>query len=101
MICLEERHFNLNKILLQVIGLWPYQQTKFVQIQFAVLFGILATAIIFQVRHYFHDNKRKAFKPYYTKLFYYILYNFTMAFLYHNSIYIVMPHTLCIKILIY
>jgi hypothetical protein len=80
MICLEARHFKLNKILLQATGLWPYQQTKFVRIQFAVLFGILAAAIIFQVRHYFHDNKRKAFKPYYNKFFYYILYNFTMAF---------------------
>ncbi|KAH0946899.1 hypothetical protein HN011_005410 [Eciton burchellii] len=49
MICLEARHFNLNKILLQATGLWPYQQTKLVRIQFAVLFGILATAIIFQL----------------------------------------------------
>ncbi|KAH0946902.1 hypothetical protein HN011_005466 [Eciton burchellii] len=49
MICLEARHFNLNKILLQATGLWPYQQTKLVRIQFAVLFGILAAAIIFQL----------------------------------------------------
>jgi len=62
MICLEARYFNLNKILLQAIGLWSYQQTKLVRIQFIVLFGILPTAIIFQVKHYFHDNKYKAFK---------------------------------------
>jgi hypothetical protein len=85
MIYLEVRYFNLNKILLQVTGLWPYQQTKLVRIQFAVLFGILAATIIFQVRHYFH-KKCKAFKPYY-KSFYYILYNFTMDFLQHNFIY--------------
>jgi len=62
MICLDARYFNLNKILLQAIGLWPYQQTKLVRIQFTVLFGILVTAIIFQVKYYFHDNKHKAFK---------------------------------------
>jgi len=73
MICLEARHFNLNKILLQATGLWPYQQTKLVRIQFAVLFGILAAAIIFQVRHYFHDNKHKAFNSYYTKSIFFII----------------------------
>jgi len=59
MICLEARYFNLNKILLQATGLWPYYQTKLVRTQFTILFGILATAIIFQVRHYFHDNMQR------------------------------------------
>jgi len=52
MISLETQYFNLNKTLLRALGLWPYQQSKLVQFQFILFSGILATAIIFQVRHY-------------------------------------------------
>jgi len=50
MIYLERRHFRLNRVLLLMIGLWPYQKSKFTQIQFFVLFSILITFSAFQVR---------------------------------------------------
>ncbi|KAH0946910.1 hypothetical protein HN011_006709 [Eciton burchellii] len=49
MICLVTQYFSLNKILLQIIGLWPYQQTKLVQFQFVFLAGVLTAAIIVQL----------------------------------------------------
>ncbi|KAH0946926.1 hypothetical protein HN011_010784 [Eciton burchellii] len=52
MICLEAQYFNLNKILLQVIGLWPFEtveQSKPVQLQFTILFSILVSALICQL----------------------------------------------------
>ncbi|XP_026826439.1 uncharacterized protein LOC105286924 isoform X4 [Ooceraea biroi] len=36
MICLEAEYFNLNRILLQSIALWPFQQSKLVRIQFII-----------------------------------------------------------------
>ncbi|XP_011163337.2 uncharacterized protein LOC105198346 isoform X2 [Solenopsis invicta] len=48
MICLETRHFNINRILLLIVGLWPYQRTPFVQFQLLLFFGTLTTFIIFQ-----------------------------------------------------
>ncbi|KAH0946900.1 hypothetical protein HN011_005423 [Eciton burchellii] len=48
MISLEAQYFSLNKTLLRVLGLWPYQQSKLVQLQFILFSGILAAAIIFQ-----------------------------------------------------
>ncbi|RLU21491.1 hypothetical protein DMN91_005864 [Ooceraea biroi] len=49
MISLITQYFNLNKILLQAIGLWPFQQTILVQLQFTLLSGILTAAIISQL----------------------------------------------------
>ena len=46
-----EIHNNLNKILLLAIGLWPYQQSKFTQLQFIFFCAILSAGIIFQVRN--------------------------------------------------
>jgi len=43
------QYFNLNRILLLVIGLWPYQQSKFTRFQFVFFSTILTTGIIFQV----------------------------------------------------
>ncbi|XP_071581700.1 uncharacterized protein [Temnothorax nylanderi] len=48
MICLETRHFNVNRILLLAVGLWPYQRSRVVELQFILLLGILITFIIFQ-----------------------------------------------------
>ncbi|XP_071560219.1 uncharacterized protein [Temnothorax nylanderi] len=48
MICIDCLHIRLNRLLLLVVGLWPYQQSKFVRLQLILLFGILATFIIFQ-----------------------------------------------------
>ena len=49
MICLETKHFRLNRFLLLAIGLWPHQRSKLAQIQFIVLFTILTTFVVFQV----------------------------------------------------
>ncbi|KAL6425014.1 hypothetical protein ACFW04_009372 [Cataglyphis niger] len=49
MICIETQHFNLNRTLLLAIGLWPYQKSKFAQLQTILCFGILTSFIIFQL----------------------------------------------------
>ncbi|XP_050460104.1 uncharacterized protein LOC126855994 [Cataglyphis hispanica] len=48
MIRLETQFFNLNKILLLTIGLWPYRQSYFTRLQFIFLSTILTTSLIFQ-----------------------------------------------------
>ncbi|KAH0945602.1 hypothetical protein HN011_011756 [Eciton burchellii] len=49
MICLETQHFNINKILLLAIGLWPYQQSKLIYLQFIVFLAVLIAGIVFQL----------------------------------------------------
>ncbi|KAL0109500.1 hypothetical protein PUN28_014516 [Cardiocondyla obscurior] len=41
--------FSFNRILLLVIGLWPYQRTKFTRFQCICCFTILTSSIIFQL----------------------------------------------------
>ncbi|XP_077266109.1 uncharacterized protein LOC143899597 isoform X1 [Temnothorax americanus] len=48
MICIDSLHINLNRFLLLTVGLWPYQRSKLVQLQFALLFSVLATFILAQ-----------------------------------------------------
>ncbi|XP_071637410.1 uncharacterized protein [Temnothorax longispinosus] len=48
MICIESLQISLNRFLLLVVGLWPYQQSKLVQIQLILFIGILASFILFQ-----------------------------------------------------
>ncbi|XP_029678584.1 uncharacterized protein LOC115244785 [Formica exsecta] len=48
MIRLETQYFNLNRILLLAIGLWPYKQSNFTRLQFIFLSTILTTSLIFQ-----------------------------------------------------
>ncbi|XP_071637641.1 uncharacterized protein [Temnothorax longispinosus] len=48
MICIDTLHVGLNRFLLLVVGLWPYQQSKFVRFQVTLFFGILASFILFQ-----------------------------------------------------
>jgi len=50
MICLETQYFSVNRILLLVIGLWPYERSLIVQFQLISFLGTLTTFIIFQVR---------------------------------------------------
>ncbi|XP_070152145.1 uncharacterized protein [Polyergus mexicanus] len=50
MISLETQHFNINRILLLIIGLWPYQRSLLVEFQLILLYGILMTFIVFQIR---------------------------------------------------
>ncbi|KAL6425036.1 hypothetical protein ACFW04_009380 [Cataglyphis niger] len=49
MICLVTQHFNLNRILLLIIGLWPYQRSPLIEFQLILLFGTLMTFIVFQL----------------------------------------------------
>ncbi|EZA61631.1 hypothetical protein DMN91_004356 [Ooceraea biroi] len=48
-ICIKERYFSFNRISLLAIGLWPYQQSTFAQIQMVFIFGILISFITFQL----------------------------------------------------
>jgi len=56
MVCFEDHYFNVNRILLFAIGLWPYEQSEFTQFQVIFFCGILMTSIIFQVKHSFNKN---------------------------------------------
>ncbi|XP_036143080.1 uncharacterized protein LOC105832824 isoform X2 [Monomorium pharaonis] len=49
MIHLGIQYFNFNRILLLVIGLWPYQQSKVTRFQFLFLSTILTAGIVFQL----------------------------------------------------
>ncbi|XP_011350800.2 uncharacterized protein LOC105287080 isoform X1 [Ooceraea biroi] len=49
MICLEAEYFTLNRILLQSIALWPFQQSKLVQFQSIIILTILISAIVCQI----------------------------------------------------
>ncbi|EZA48140.1 hypothetical protein X777_14322 [Ooceraea biroi] len=43
-----QAHFNLTRILMLAIGLWPYQQTKLVQLQLILISNILTSFVVFQ-----------------------------------------------------
>ncbi|KAL6425044.1 hypothetical protein ACFW04_009385 [Cataglyphis niger] len=49
-------YFNINRILLLTIGLWPYQQSKLDRLRFICFFGILTTAILFQFTTFFNSK---------------------------------------------
>jgi hypothetical protein len=49
-ISFEKRYFSLNRIILLVVGLWPYQQSKVVRFQSTLFLSILISFIIFQVQ---------------------------------------------------
>ncbi|XP_025271264.1 uncharacterized protein LOC112639947 [Camponotus floridanus] len=48
MINIETQYFNLHKILLLAVGLWPYKQSHLARLQFIFLSSILTTYLIFQ-----------------------------------------------------
>ncbi|XP_067215141.1 uncharacterized protein [Linepithema humile] len=48
MIRLENQYFHVSRILLLIIGLWPYQQSKLTRLWFIFLCSIQMTAIFFQ-----------------------------------------------------
>ncbi|KAL6445399.1 hypothetical protein ACFW04_002294 [Cataglyphis niger] len=48
MISVQDQYFNLNRILLLIVGLWPYQNSKLARFQFFCFFSIVITFIIFQ-----------------------------------------------------
>ncbi|EZA54426.1 hypothetical protein X777_05658 [Ooceraea biroi] len=47
MITVETEYFNLHRILLLAVGLWPYERSKLVKFQFYFLFAISTSFIIF------------------------------------------------------
>ncbi|XP_050460195.1 odorant receptor 4-like [Cataglyphis hispanica] len=47
--CIVKHHFQLNRILLLAIGLWPYQQSLLVKFQRILFTGILISSVIFQL----------------------------------------------------
>ncbi|XP_020298899.1 uncharacterized protein LOC109863117, partial [Pseudomyrmex gracilis] len=51
MINVKDRYFSLNRILLQTVGLWPYQDSKLDRLQLCFIYIILITSIIFQLKY--------------------------------------------------
>ncbi|XP_026825890.1 uncharacterized protein LOC105287300 isoform X2 [Ooceraea biroi] len=48
MICIRSRFFRINRILLFVLGLWPYEQSKFTRLQSILFYIILISFIVAQ-----------------------------------------------------
>ncbi|KAH0948808.1 hypothetical protein HN011_008603 [Eciton burchellii] len=44
-----QTYFNLNRILMLAVGLWPYHRSKFIEFQMIFFFGILTSFIVFQL----------------------------------------------------
>ncbi|KAH0945740.1 hypothetical protein HN011_001500 [Eciton burchellii] len=53
MISIRKRYFNLNRLILLPIGLWPDKQTKFTRFRAGVMFSILSSSIVFQFSRLF------------------------------------------------
>ncbi|XP_070522370.1 odorant receptor 49a-like [Cardiocondyla obscurior] len=51
-----DKNFNFNQILLLIIGLWPYQKSKFAQIRYICIFIICTTGILFQFTAFLTSN---------------------------------------------
>ncbi|XP_067208924.1 uncharacterized protein [Linepithema humile] len=49
MINIKDRYFSLNRTLLLMIGLWPYERSLLTRLQLICIFSTLATGIIFQL----------------------------------------------------
>ncbi|XP_077263340.1 uncharacterized protein LOC143898090 [Temnothorax americanus] len=49
MIYIVTQHFSLNRIILLLIGLWPYQCSKLVQLQIILCFSILISSVVYQL----------------------------------------------------
>jgi len=90
MICLITQYFSVNKIFLQIIGLWPYQQTKLVQFQFIFLAGVLAAAIIVQVVYF--DSIICIVIVIHIKFFVSLIYLFTNIFLLYYTFYYIIHY---------
>ncbi|XP_071567179.1 uncharacterized protein [Temnothorax nylanderi] len=48
MISVVDKYFSLNRTLLLIVGLWPYEKSKYVQLQLICIFSILISCIVFQ-----------------------------------------------------
>ncbi|XP_025268464.1 uncharacterized protein LOC109610508 [Camponotus floridanus] len=49
MYAVEERHYKVNRVLLNILGLWPYQQSYFTRIRKVLFVGLLWTFILVQL----------------------------------------------------
>ncbi|XP_024882876.1 uncharacterized protein LOC112461741 [Temnothorax curvispinosus] len=49
MINVVDKYFSLNRILLLIVGLWPYEKSKYVQLQLICIFSILISCVMFQL----------------------------------------------------
>jgi len=50
-----ENHFSLNRILLLIVGLWPYYRTKLIEFHHFFFTAILSSFVIVQVCLYFFN----------------------------------------------
>jgi len=51
-----EHHFSLNRILLLIVGLWPYHRTKLIDFHHFFFTAILSSFVIVQVCLYFFNR---------------------------------------------
>ncbi|KAL0109496.1 hypothetical protein PUN28_014513 [Cardiocondyla obscurior] len=50
MVSIISRYFKFNRYIMLAIGIWPYQNSKFSQVQVITIFSIILSYIIFQIR---------------------------------------------------
>ncbi|KAL0101200.1 hypothetical protein PUN28_018795 [Cardiocondyla obscurior] len=56
MICIVTQHFNLNRICLMLIGLWPYECSKLVRFQTFFCFTILISSVVYQLAVFISED---------------------------------------------
>ncbi|KAL6425049.1 hypothetical protein ACFW04_009390 [Cataglyphis niger] len=56
MMRITAQYFNINRMLLLAVGLWPYQQSKVDRFRFIFFLSILTTAILFQFTSFFNSK---------------------------------------------
>ncbi|XP_050460107.1 uncharacterized protein LOC126855998 [Cataglyphis hispanica] len=56
MMRITAQYFNINRVLLLAVGLWPYQQSKVDRFRFIFFLSILTTAILFQFTSFFNSK---------------------------------------------
>ncbi|XP_019697035.1 odorant receptor 49b-like [Harpegnathos saltator] len=49
MVCLRTRYFRVNRLLLLMVGLWPYKQSKITRLQLILFQSILLSLVLFQL----------------------------------------------------
>ncbi|XP_067212261.1 uncharacterized protein [Linepithema humile] len=49
MIAIESWYYKINRILLLICGLWPYDNTKFRHIRIVIIFGLSVSFVIYQL----------------------------------------------------
>ncbi|XP_039311542.1 odorant receptor 49a isoform X2 [Solenopsis invicta] len=56
MISKKNQYFSLNRILLLIIGSWPYEQSNFAKFQHIVICAIMISSIVFQLTTFLASN---------------------------------------------